>query len=330
LTSQTPRVSIVVTVRNEEANIAELLDSISKLDLLEKVETVIVDGGSTDRTVEIISSRYPDVKLITSNCSIGEGKNIGIKNSNGEIIAFTDGDCVVDKDWTKKILEHFDAMGPQVGAVGGPYLPPHQSGLIAQYLAIGAEPFFPAESVPATYKSLPGGNVAYRRGVVVQVGGFDSRLLIGEDYDLNFRINNLGYELFFARDVKVYHKYRSTFRDLSKLALTKGRGSTTFNKKTKNYRKLLFPFARTALLAFFILMIFSLLTGNSLMLYAMLLLLPCYYFYKLAYFLGILKNYQQKISLETKLFLPIINLYMMAVMAIGSTLELVTEFVTNR
>jgi len=96
-----PSVSIVVTAKNEEKNIANLLDSIARLDHFEGVEVILVDGGSTDKTPEI-ASKYPFVKLIASKSNISQGRNIGIKNSSGRIIAFTDADCIVEKSWLRR------------------------------------------------------------------------------------------------------------------------------------------------------------------------------------------------------------------------------------
>jgi GT2 family glycosyltransferase len=313
------KVSIVVTVKNEEENIAALLDSLLKLDYSGDIETTVVDGGSNDKTVEIISN-YPSVKLITAKCNTSQGRNIGIQNSSGEIIAFTDGDCVVDRDWIKNIVKHFD-KNSEVAVVGGPYLPLDQNGIIAQYLATYQSTYFPTKSELTTYQHIGTGNAAFRKKVIEKVGRFDERLKDCEDDDLNLRISNLGYKLFFAEDVTVYHKSRTTLKEASRFAFDRGKASSIFNRKHKKYRQLLFPYMRTLLLILAIFLVINILTGNLILVVAELAVsFPCYYFYRLIRFGR--TPHQLRMSLKTRLALPLIDLYIRLLDSFGSLVEL--------
>jgi GT2 family glycosyltransferase len=319
MTLTLPKVSIVVTVKNEEENIAALLDSILKLEYSGETETIIVDGGSNDKTISIISS-YPSVKLITTKCNISRGRNIGMKNSSGEIIAFTDGDCVVDKDWIKNIVKHF-SKDSEIAVVGGPYLPLSQHGLIAKYLAIYQSTYFPTESGFTTYQHIAAGNAAFRREVIEKVGGFDERLIDCEDEDLNLRVSNLGYKLFFAEDVIVYHKSRTTLKEASRFAFDRGKASSIFNRKHNKYRHLLFPYFRTLLLILGTFLIINILTGNHILVVVELAVsFTSYYFYRLLRFE---KNpHHLRMSLATRFGLPLIDLYIRLLDSFGSLVEL--------
>ena len=106
-TKANPSVTVIVPVRNGEQTIQPLLESLQKLDYdPAKVEVIVVDGNSKDKTQEIVK-KYP-VKLVIENKNgINLARNMGIKNSNGEIIAFTDSDCIVPNNWVTKIVENF-------------------------------------------------------------------------------------------------------------------------------------------------------------------------------------------------------------------------------
>lgn len=314
-----PKVSIIVTVKNEEKYVADLLDSIAKLDYSGDLETIFIDGESTDKTHEIIL-RYPFVKLIVQKCNLPQGRNIGIKNANGELIAFTDGDCVVDKDWIKNVVKNFGEQ-PGTGVVGGAFIPAFSHGLVTQFFIYEAGTTLPAKSGFASYDNIGGGNMACRRDVLDKAGGFDERFIQGDDLDLNFRVSNLGYKLFFDNDVKVYHKYRTTFKEALKWGYNCGRFSSLQYRTTKNYTKFLFPFRRTTLLVWGTFLTISVLIQNIPLMLIGVSVFPFYYLSKVARFKGI--PYQSRTSLKSRLVVPLIELCVEVMDSLGSLVELV-------
>ena len=121
-----PRVSIIVAARNEEEFIGKCIQSLLKIDYsTESLEIIVVNDGSTDRTAEIIGSTvmgHPHVKLLSSTpgtCDLKGKANAleqGIAQSSGEILMFTDADCIVQPSWVKETVKYFT---PDVGVVGG-------------------------------------------------------------------------------------------------------------------------------------------------------------------------------------------------------------------
>ncbi|MBS7648907.1 glycosyltransferase, partial [Candidatus Bathyarchaeota archaeon] len=92
-----PFVSIIIPAFNSEATIKDLLESLMLLDYSkDNLEIIIVDGGSTDRTMEIAKS-YPVRIIVESRKGINVARNAGVKSSKGEILVFTDSDCVIPK-----------------------------------------------------------------------------------------------------------------------------------------------------------------------------------------------------------------------------------------
>lgn len=224
-----PPISIIVPVRNGAAKIKDLLDSLINVDYdMDKLEIVVVDGNSTDATKEIVS-KYP-VKLISEERpGINGARNTGIKNSHGEIIAFTDYDCVVPENWVKEIVKYF--QDPSVGCVGGK-VQRYDNGLLSLYADESLVPvmrIFKKEmmvnKIRLPFNYPVGCNFAVKREVFEKAGFFDERFKYGFD-ELEFaeRICNRGYKLVLTPNITVQHKHRSTFTELLRQTFRYGEG----------------------------------------------------------------------------------------------------------
>lgn len=224
-----PKVSVVVPVKNGAVHIKDLLDSLMRVDYdHDKLEIVIVDGNSTDRTKEI-ASKYPVKFILEEKPGINAARNTGVKNSNGEIIAFTDHDCIVPKNWIKKIVENF--QDPKVGCVGGSVLR-YNNDFLAQYADESILPvlrFFKKKAVINRISSpmyFPVGcNFAVKREAIEKVGFFDERFKNGFD-ELEFaeRLCEMGYKIVLTNEMIVKHKHRSSMRELLRQTFHYGQG----------------------------------------------------------------------------------------------------------
>ncbi|MBX8636246.1 MAG: glycosyltransferase [Thermoplasmata archaeon] len=206
-------VSVIVTVRNEGRNISDLLESLIRQNV--EKEVIIVDAFSTDNTADIVRSyaaRYHFIKLYLKSGKRGEGRNFGIQRSTGDIVAFIDGDCNASDHWLEEIvtsLESVDAVAGRTIYVGeGPY-----SGLERVELY--------RRGLDVTYPSC---NLAYRRTVLTDVGGFDSWFITAEDIDLNIRTVDRGYDLAYNEKAVVHHKTRESLYAFSRQAFWNGAG----------------------------------------------------------------------------------------------------------
>jgi len=225
-----PRVSVIVPVKNGAQKIAGLLDSLMHVDYdKEMLEIIVVDGNSSDNTREIVL-RYPTVKLLTEERpGLNAARNTGIKNSTGEIIAFTDSDCVVSKDWVKRIVEDFDEK--EAGCVGG-NAQGFYDDLISRYCDESLIPVmrvFREKKILSEVKpplQYPAGcNMAIRRSTLDEVGEFDENIEYGFDEDeLVERICSTGHTMVLDPDLLVSHKHRSSVRELLKQTFRYGRG----------------------------------------------------------------------------------------------------------
>ncbi len=212
-----PLISVVIPARNAERLLSHCLESLKELDYpKDKLEVIIADGLSTDRTREIAGSYGARVITDFKN-SVVSARNVGFGTARGKLIAFSDADCVMDKNWLKNCLKYFD--NEWVAGVGGPNLVPQNEssfgkavGLIFDYAFYisGAAPTRVFDKVIES--RAHGSNAIYRADVLRKIMPVDESIIAGEDVMMNEHIKNLGYKLLYVPDVVVYHSRRPTPR----------------------------------------------------------------------------------------------------------------------
>ena len=227
-----PEISIVVPVFNSEATIAQCIESLLALDYpKDKYEIVVVDNASTDGTAKILDN-YPVRVLPENRRGACCARNTGWRAAAYDLIAFTDSDCRVEKNWLSSIAPHF--QDPMVGASGGPLDSAKPQTVIEEYVirkdilsqkrAMRNEPISPPFLITA--------NAVYRREALEKVDGFDDAFtLAGEDADLCWRIVWLGYSIKYEPEATVIHQHRSTLRGMLKQVRNYGAGSARLFKK---------------------------------------------------------------------------------------------------
>ncbi len=205
-----PRISVVICAYNAERTMDACLASLREL-RYPNYEVVVVNDGSTDRTLEI-AQRYPEFTTISQeNKGLSVARNAGMEASTGEIIAYTDSDCVVDPDWLTYLAYKFVQSG--FVAVGGPNLPPPEDSAIAAYVA--AAPGGPTHVLidDEIAEHIPGCNMAFTKAALQEIGGFDPlHRAAGDDVDLCWRLQNQGYAIGFSPTAQVWHFRRNTIR----------------------------------------------------------------------------------------------------------------------
>jgi glycosyltransferase involved in cell wall biosynthesis len=198
------KVSLVATVLNAADRIEGFLGSVRAQTRVPE-EVVIVDGGSTDGTLDLLR-RAEDVTVIEDRgASIARGRNVAIAAAAHEVLAVSDADCRLEPDWLASILEPIEA-GADVSM--GFYLP-ETDGFLQECLASVNLPLDASEVDPARF--MPSArSVAFRRDAIECVGGYPEWLRIGEDMWVNHRWRELGLDLRFAPDAVVRWPMRSS------------------------------------------------------------------------------------------------------------------------
>jgi len=204
-----PFTSVVVPVYNGESVMKNCLESMMKLKYpSEKLEVIVVDDGSTDKTVDIVRG-YP-VKLICK----GRGgypstMNAGISVAKGEIIVIVDSDTYLDEDWLIKVVEEFE--DPVVGMVSGYFVTPPNSSFLAKVIGFAAEDCY--DRIKSKYLDfITTACTAYRKKLFAEIGLFHETLRRGSDEDLAHRAFKAGWKIVLRKDAISYHQWESSIK----------------------------------------------------------------------------------------------------------------------
>lgn len=217
-----PKVSVVVPVYNGGSTIRATVECLLG-QTLPPHEIIAVDDGSTDDTSEILQSFGGRITLLSqSNGGPASARNVGVLASTGDLIAFTDGDCLPDKDWLVELVKGFYA--PEIAGAGGT-VRGAAAGLVGEYIDMigGLNPEFASGGVVTR---LVTANACFRRDALLDVNMFEERFRKpgGEDTELSIRLRRAGYELSYAARAVVLHHHRQTVRDFLKTTANYGEG----------------------------------------------------------------------------------------------------------
>ncbi|MDD4980469.1 MAG: glycosyltransferase [Candidatus Omnitrophica bacterium] len=273
MASFNPFVSIIIPVKNFERTIEKTFEYLLAVDYpRDSWEWVIADGGSTDKTVEIIESWrkiYPFIKLVQiPNCpSPGFARNKALEAVKGDFLFFTDADCAPDKNWINEMLKHF-SRDPQIAAVGGEVftLKVDPNNLVEAwcqhfrfnmvsprygFIQEGYYPEFPRDPEPSDiggHKAYFFGtcNVAYRRSAMREIGAKFWERPTGEDMDLSYQHRQAGWKFYFAPKAKVDHMHRADLKALLRVWVTYGQAHLPLIQKyvRKNNLEIILQFLK--------------------------------------------------------------------------------------
>lgn len=228
-----PFVSIVVPVLNEERTIERLARSLLEQDYpRDRYEIVMADGGSTDRTIEVLRRLDPDGRirvLANPGRTAPAALNVAIAATRGEIVTRVDAHSWVAPDYLSRIVAVMDETGEKV--VGGPVLmaadTPFRRALVEALHArvgVGSVPYRTLRE-RAHVASLQTGS--FRREVLDAVGPFDESLAVVEDLDMNTRIRKAGHRLLLDPSIRFWYVPRpdlgALWRQIFTVGLVKAR-----------------------------------------------------------------------------------------------------------
>ena len=225
-----PFISIVIPTRNSQAVLKECLQSIKHLNYpQERLEVLIVDGLSTDDTRKIAAASGATI-VINHKKATTAARNLGFEKAKGDLIAYSDDDCIFDENWLENSLKYF-RVDEKIAGVTGPIHTPNQQNGFAKAvaflfsLAVIVAKSTHKEIQPSVQevRDFPTCNAIYRKDALNAAMPLDENLYGGSDLELNYKLRQHGYKLLSTPDVQVWHYKRETpqafFRQMYRYAI---------------------------------------------------------------------------------------------------------------
>ncbi|MEV4758900.1 bifunctional polysaccharide deacetylase/glycosyltransferase family 2 protein [Micromonospora sp. NPDC049559] len=209
-------VSVIVPAYNEAANIAATVRSLVTSDY-PYVEVVVVDDGSSDGTAEIVERLgLPGVRVIRQpNAGKPAALNTGIRYARADLVVLVDGDTVFQPDTVYRLVQGF--ADPTVGAISGNTKVANRRRLLGRWqhleYVIGFNLDRRMYDVLGCMPTIPGAIGAFRRQVLVDVGGVPSDTL-AEDTDLTMRVLRAGWRVTYEESALAWTEAPSSLRQL--------------------------------------------------------------------------------------------------------------------
>lgn len=213
-------ISVIIPAYNSEKIIGECLTAL-KAQTFKDFEIIVVDDGSTDGTANEAEKLGARV-IRQAHAGPAVARNLGVKECKGDIVVFTDADCIPDSRWLENVLKPFSDT--KVVGVSGTYKTKNNQSLTARFTGYEVElrhermKRFDSIDFIGTYSA------AYRKSVFLKFGGFDTsfKTASGEDSELSFKIAKAGHRLVFAPDAFVWHRHPDSIGKYLKQKFNRG------------------------------------------------------------------------------------------------------------
>ena len=225
------KVSVIVPAYNARKTIGQCIEALlSQKYQRENYEVIVIDDGSADGTADAVKA-YPVKYRYQRNQGPATARNAGAGEAQGEIILFTDSDCVPSDNWIAEMIKPF--KDKEVVAVKGGYKT-RQKSMVARFAQIEFEERFEMLKKAESIDMVDTYSAGYRKEIFLQMGGFDPYFPVAnnEDTELSYRMSKLGYKMVFNPDAIVYHlNHPSSIRRYTKLKFWRGYWRTIVYKR---------------------------------------------------------------------------------------------------
>ncbi len=235
--------SIIIPTYNRLSQIQATLESVYN-QTFDDFEIIVVDDGSSDGTSEFLDnvSRKNFSVVHQNNRGPSAARNAGIRIAQGEIFVFTDDDCIVPNDWLSRFEKVFENTNADVVAGFVQNASKSVFSAISQYIINYSVAYLYKMHTNTSF--FTSNNIAYRKEVIKEVGGFDERFKNagGEERLLNFKLILNGKKIVFEPEITVKHFHKLDFLSFVNQFFNYGKGSYLIYKICKEELKQKPPF----------------------------------------------------------------------------------------
>lgn len=223
-----PSFSVIVCTHRGHRTLRDCLVGLQGLQYPD-YEVILVNDGS-DEKVAAIASEFQVQLINTPHGGLSVARNLGLKASRGELVAYIDDDAYPDPHWLQYLAHAFIAS--DFAAVGGPNIPPATRRLIPNGIANAPGGPVHVLFTDREAEHIPGCNMAFRRDALRAVGGFDPQFRVaGDDVDICWRFHERGLRIGFHPGAAVWHHRRQTVHGYWRQQAGYGRAEAQLERK---------------------------------------------------------------------------------------------------
>lgn len=226
------QLSVIIASYNSGKTIEGCLASLKNQETDKGFEIIVVDS-STDGTTILVEEKFPEVNLYKfhERKFCGDARNFGISVAKGEIIAFTDADCIADRNWIENILKSHHSPYYAIGGAIGNGNPESYVGWAAYFCEFSQwMPNSPAKWM----EDIAGANMSYKRDVFRKYGKFIEGTYCS-DTEFHWRLKQNGHSIRFVPSIRIYHCNINKFAKFLTHEYEHGQSFARVRVKNKNF-----------------------------------------------------------------------------------------------
>lgn len=226
-----PQISVVIPCYNAITTISKTLDAVCNQEVPFPYEIIVIDS-SNDGTDEMIRTRYKRVQLyhLSEQTLPGSGRNLGIGYARGEIVVFTDSDCVPDSDWLRRIADHYQTKN--LDCVGGSVVNGYPGNVVAWASHIIEFSEWTPDAPEGFVRNIPSCNISYKKDLFFKYKIHFTDTFPSEDTLFNWTFIQKGGKIYFDPKIRVVHLSRVGLKKLFIHQKKLGQASAEVRRRT--------------------------------------------------------------------------------------------------